>query len=134
MGSFGAEIPDHNAHIVGYLTLDVKIPRLHVRVPEVRINRQRRNAGWRSAEVCPQRRNRSRSGWWECHADGEGKRWIGSQARDDTGDGLIHLIAIAAAHNRFAIVPGIPGKAGARLEVLGVLVVNIGEPGARLNE
>src|SRR5678816_1664630 len=98
--------------------LQVQIPRLHVGVVKVLVNRLRGKA----------RRTSQIDGVVEADRTGEGKwnsqRWISTRCRYDAGHRLVYIDSVRAAQHGLSFPKGHPGKAHARLKVLVILMID----------
>ena len=97
----------------GQRLLHVQVEALDVGVLEVRIHVGERNAG--SLGVGVKRRDGNR-----CAVVGDrgAEWWIGSQPGHNAGNGLVHQIAVASAHNGLARPAHVPRKTDTRLDVV----------------
>src|ERR1043166_9004779 len=122
MRSLVAEVTDGHCEIASDFALDVEMPRLHVRMVEIRIDIVGREAG------------RSRDGGGVLERDGAAertrirKRRIRRHRSHHVSYRLVGEDGVGCTHRSLSIVEWIPGDTEAWLEVLVVLLIDVVKP------
>src|SRR4051812_31624240 len=114
MGPFASEIAHHETQAASDLLLHVQVPRLNIRILEIRVDYNWGHAGRRAIKLAWQGTQRISS-----YADRQGKRRIRGKSRDNSSNWLIDLETITAADHR--VLKNVPCKTNARLEIRVVL-------------